>query len=466
MELAFLGAAGTVTGSRFLIQTSSRRVLVDCGLFQGLKELRRRNWHPLPTAAHEIDAVVLTHAHLDHSGYLPVLVARGFAGRVFCSSATKSLAELLLPDSAYLQEEDAAYANRKGFSKHRPALPLYTRADAEEALARFSPIAWGIPHNLGGGLTVEIHPAGHILGAAIVLISDSERTIAFSGDLGRPLDPVMVPPARVRSADYLVVESTYGDRAHSASPKRALAETITRTIERKGRVLIPAFAVGRTQTLLYLLHELRKEGEIPPVPIYLNSPMASDATEVFCAYASEHRLSPETCRAICEHVRFVRDVEGSRALDSMRDPMIIISASGMLTGGRVLHHLKSLGPDPRNTILLAGYQAEGTRGDALVRGERMLRIHGEEHLIRAEVVSLGGLSAHADAGEIVDWLRGFEAPPRRTFITHGSEAASSALAGRIERDLGWPVTIPKHLESFKLAPGRTRHAPSLRREPR
>lgn len=452
-----MGAAGTVTGSRYLVRTESRRLLVDCGLFQGLKDLRRRNWNPLPVPAHEIDAVVLTHAHLDHSGYLPVLVAKGFEGRVFCSSPTKSLCELLLPDSAYLQEEDAAYANKKGYSKHSPALPLYTRADAEEAISRLTPIGWGASHYLGGGLTVELHPAGHILGAAIALVSDGKQTIAFSGDLGRPVDPVMVPPARVRRADFVVVESTYGDREHEPDPSGALAEAISKTIARGGRVLIPAFAVGRAQTLLYLLYKLRQEGAIPRVPVYLNSPMAADATELFCAYSSEHRLAPDQCRAICEGVHFVRDVAESRALDAKREPMIIVSASGMLTGGRVLHHLKTLGPDPKNTILLVGYQAEGTRGATLSRGERIVRVHGEDHVIRAEVVTLHGLSAHAGASEILDWLRGFETPPTRTFITHGAPEASRALASRIEKELGWSCAIPEHLETVNLTQARKRH---------
>lgn len=450
MELAFLGAARTVTGARFLVQTESRRILVDCGLFQGQKELRRRNWNPLPVAPRDIDAVVLTHAHLDHSGYLPLLVAKGFEGRVFCSAATQSLCEILLPDSAYLQEEDAAYANKKGFSKHRPALPLYTRADAEKALERFTPIPWGKPHYLGGGLSATIHPAGHILGASIVVLSDGATTIAFSGDLGRPNDFVMVPPTRIPRADYVVIESTYGDKEHDPAPKEAFVAAITRTLSRGGTVLIPAFAVGRAQTLLYVLHELRKQGVIDDVPIYLNSPMAADATEVFCAYASEHRLDARTCRAICEGVHFVRDVAESRALDSTPGPKIIVSASGMLTGGRVLHHVKSLGPDPRNTILLVGYQAEGTRGAALARGERVLRIHGEDHFVRAEVVVLDGLSAHADSSELVDWLRGFEERPKRVFVTHGAPEASQALATRIEKELGWSCYIPEHLETVKL----------------
>ena len=450
MELAFLGAAGTVTGARFLVQTESRRVLVDCGLFQGHKELRRRNWNPLPVAPRDIDAVVLTHAHIDHSGYLPVLVAKGFEGRVFCSSATHSLCEILLPDSAYLQEEDAAYANKKGYSKHRPALPLYTRADAEEALTRFTPIPWGKPHYLGGGLSATLYPAGHILGASIVLLSDGATTIAFSGDLGRPNDLVMVPPTRISRADYVVIESTYGNKEHDPAPKEAFIDAITRTLSRGGTVLIPAFAVGRTQTLLYVLYELRRHGLIENVPVFVNSPMAADATEIFCAYSSEHRLDANTCRAICAGVRFVRDVSESRALDAMPGPKIIISASGMLTGGRVLHHVKSLGPDPRNTIILVGYQAEGTRGAALVRGERVLRIHGEDHFVRAEVLALDGLSAHADSSELVDWLRGFEVPPRRVFVTHGSPKASQALATRIEKELGWSCAIPEHLETVRL----------------
>lgn len=454
MELAFWGAAGTVTGSRFLVRTRSRRILVDCGLFQGQRELRRQNWAPLPLPASTIDAVVLTHAHLDHSGYLPLLVSQGFRGPIYSSSATKSLCELLLPDSAHIQEEDAAYANRKGFSRHRPALPLYTSADAEKALEQMTPIPWGAAHDLGGGLRVEIHPAGHLLGAAIVIITDGKRRVVFSGDLGRPHDPAMVPPTRIHRADYLVIESTYGDSEHEPDPESRLADAISTTIAKKGTVLIPAFAVGRAQTLLYLIHKLKREGRVPDIPVYLNSPMAVDATEIFCAYTSEHRLDPSTCRALCEGVHFVRDVEESRALDARREPKIIIAASGMLTGGRVLHHIKSLGADPRNSILLVGYQAEGTRGEALVRGEEFLRIHGADHLIRANVTILNGLSAHADANEMLGWLRGFDEAPKRTFITHGAPHASAALAGRIEKELGWSCTVPKQLESFHLDTGR------------
>ncbi len=461
MNLTFLGAAGTVTGSKYLLTSGTRKLLIDCGLFQGVKELRQRNWLPLSVHASEIDAVVLTHAHLDHSGYLPLLVRNGFAGCVFSSAATRALSALLLADSGHLQEEDAAYANKRRFSKHQPAKPLYGVADAHAALGRFTPIEWEKPHYLGGGFHVRLYPAGHILGAALVHVTDGDTSILFSGDLGRPNDPITVAPAHAPRADYLVVESTYGNRVHqSAEPEKEIAEVVRRTAARGGVVVVPAFAVGRAQTLLFYIQRLKRDHQIPDVPVFLNSPMAADVTDIFCEYRPEHRLDPATCQATCNAATFVRDVEESRALNARRGPMIIISASGMLTGGRVLHHLKAFAPDPRNTILLVGYQGEGTRGAALVQGAKSLRIHGEDVRVAAEVVQLSNLSAHADAPEIVDWLRGFDGAPKTTFITHGEPAASQALQERIERELGWKCKRPELGESVNLDAAASRSAGS------
>lgn len=460
MDITFLGATGTVTGSKYLVSTGSRRVLVDCGLFQGPSELRRRNWQPLPVRPDSIDAVVLTHAHLDHSGYLPVLVRQGYRGRVFSTSATRDLCELLLPDSGRLQEEDAEHANRHGYSKHRPAQPLYSEEDARAALGLFTAVDWEQPHYLGGGLTMRFRPAGHILGAATLEIDDGRRSVLFSGDLGRPDDPICVAPARVRRADYVVVESTYGDRVHPREAvQEQLREIIQRTALRGGVVIVPAFAVGRAQAFLHFVAQLKAARAIPDIPVFVNSPMATNATAIYCRYREEHRLDDATCHATCSAATYVRDPSESRALNERRGPMIIISASGMLTGGRVLHHIKAFGPNARNTILLAGYQGAGTRGAALAGGERVLRIHGASVVVRAEVAQMQGLSAHADASQIIEWLRGFDAPPRTTFVTHGEPAASANLAGRVTRELGWRCDVPEYLARVELTGAELRHEP-------
>jgi metallo-beta-lactamase family protein len=452
MQLNFWGAAGTVTGSKYLVTTGSRRVLVDCGLFQGLKELRLRNRTPFPVEPASIDAVVLTHAHLDHTGYLPLLVRNGFRGPVYCTEATRHLSEILLPDSGHLQEEEAAFANREGYSRHRPALPLYTRDDAVQSLERFAPIPYEEEVELGGGVSVRLHPAGHILGAATVRLRAEGTSVLFSGDLGRPNDPILRPPAPAESADYLVVESTYGDRRHAAvDPAESLAEVVTRTAARGGSVVIPAFAVGRTQTLLYLVRHLKEEGRIPDLPVFLDSPMAGAATRVFREHgAAESLLDQAEVDAVCDAAKVVETVQESKRIDRGAFPRIIISASGMATGGRVLHHLKVFAPDPRNTILFTGYQALGTRGGDMVRGAEEVKIHGAYVPVRAEVASLDNVSGHADYAEILEWLRTVPAAPRRTFITHGEPAAADALRRRIEEELSWSCRIPEHGEQAEL----------------
>lgn len=449
--LSFLGGAGTVTGSKFLLETGGRRVLIDCGLFQGLKDLRLRNWTPFPVPPNSIDTVLLTHAHIDHSGYLPALVRDGFAGRIYSSHASMELCEILLRDSGFLQEKDAEYANRHGFSKHKPALPLYTLRDAEAALPHFSPVPFHQPHQVDGGPTIQLRHAGHILGASTIECDWNGTKIVFSGDLGRFDDAVMLDPEPVPSADYLVVESTYGNRRHDQrSPQDALAEVINRTTARGGTVIIPAFAVGRVQSLLYHLERLSAAGRIANVPIFLDSPMAINASEMLCTHLDDHRLSAGACIKACDIAHYVREVEESKALTNNPMPKVIISASGMATGGRVLHHLKRYGPDRRNTILFAGFQAAGTRGAAMMAGADSIKIHGEYVPVRAEVANLSMLSAHADADEILRWLGGFKAPPRMTFISHGEPEASEALRQRIEGELGWPCKIPGHLEQAVL----------------
>lgn len=452
MQLKFLGAAGTVTGSRYLLETGRKKVLVDCGLFQGYKPLRLRNWSPFPVAPGEIDVVVLTHAHLDHSGYLPLLVRNGFRGRIFCTHATRHLCRILLRDSGHLQEKEAEYANRHGFSRHRPALPLYTQQDAERSLAHLTDVNFGSAHEIAAGVTAEFRHAGHILGAATVEIQADGLRFVFSGDLGRPDSPTMLPPERVSAADYLIVESTYGNRQHAdTDAETALEQVITRTTKRGGTVLIPAFAVGRAQDLLYLIGKLKASRRVDPrLPVFLDSPMATEASRIFHEHREDHRLSEEECDRTYAAASYVRDAKESQALNTNGAPKVIISASGMATGGRVLHHLKNLGPDRRNTLLFAGFQAGGTRGALITGGAETVKIHGEEVPIRAEVWNLEMLSAHADAGEILSWLRGFERAPTMTFITHGEPPAADALRRRIQAELRWPCAIPDQFEAVML----------------
>jgi metallo-beta-lactamase family protein len=451
LQLTFLGGVCTVTGSKYLLEAEGKRFFVDCGLFQGFKQLRLRNWAHLPVDPKSVDAVILTHAHLDHSGYLPLLMKNGFRGPVYCTPGTHDLCAILLPDSGHLQEKDAEFANRHGFSKHHPALPLYTLADAEASLRHFKSVDFNEDKSLSPRLHFRFVPAGHILGAAIVELSCGDTKVVFSGDLGRPHSAIVIDPTRVHETDYLLVESTYGNRKHEArDPEDMLEEIIKRTAGRGGTLLIPSFAVGRSQLLMYHLHRLKQAKRIPDLPVFLDSPMAIEASELFVKHADEEKLSASQARAVCSVARFVTSVEESKALDHNRTPKIIISASGMATGGRVLHHLKVFAPDPRNTILFAGFQAGGTRGDAMTRGTEAVKIHGSYVPIRAEVDNLHMLSAHADADEIMAWLRNFEKPPKRTFITHGEPAAADALRHRIAEELGWACTVPEYRDTAEL----------------
>ncbi len=443
LSLTCLGGAGTVTGSKHLLTHGDTRILVDCGLFQGLKNLRELNWQRLPVEPRDIDTVVLTHAHLDHCGYLPRLLLDGFAGRILATAATRDVAELILLDSAWLQEKDAEYANRTGTTKHKPALPLYRVADAERTLMRFSNVELHRPTRLPGDATLLLRRAGHILGATSAQIDIGGRRIVFSGDLGRYGDRVMHDPESVPEADYVVIESTYGNRRHDpADAVDALGEVIERTVQRAGTVVIPAFAVGRAQTLIHDLWLLREAGRLRNVPVYLDSPMAASATVLLHKHAGEHRLSRADCEAACGAVTYVRDVEESMALSANRWPKVIISASGMATGGRVLHHIAAFARDHRNTLLFAGYQAAGTRGRKLLDGERETRIHGHWVPVHAEVAELPMLSAHADSDELMRWLSGFRRAPRHVFIVHGEDDASEALRTRIQRELGWEASVP------------------------
>jgi metallo-beta-lactamase family protein len=452
--LRFLGATGTVTGSKFLLEVGKRRLLVDCGLFQGYKQLRQRNWRALPLDVATLDRVLLTHAHIDHSGYLPRLAAQGFEGPVHCTRATHALCRHLLPDSGFIHEKDAEFANRHGFSKHRPARPLYTRADAEHCLEQFSDVDFGRALDFGDGLEATWRRAGHILGAASIVVAAGGRRLLFSGDLGHGTNPIVRPPEPMPDVDVLVVESTYGNRRRDpCDPEDEIADIVARTAARGGTVIVPAFAVGRTQLLLYYLERLQRSGRIPPLPIYLDSPLAINATRVFEDHPDDHRLTREQAEAVCSLPRFVRDPEESKGLDHDPRPKIVIAGSGMATGGRVLHHLKFYAPHQRHTILFAGYQAPGTRGQALVDGAGQVKIHGSYWPVRAEVCNLDMLSAHADADEIMAWLKTAPKPPAQVYVVHGEPDAADALRLRIAEELGWPVQVPEYNQAYPLTNG-------------
>ncbi|MFN5447435.1 MAG: MBL fold metallo-hydrolase, partial [bacterium] len=396
MKLSFLGAAGCVTGSKYLVEHEGTKVLVDCGLFQGYKNLRLLNWDPLPFNAAKLNAVVLSHAHLDHSGALPLLMRHGFRGPIYATPATTELCGLLLPDSGHLQEDDARFANRHKTSRHSPALPLYTEEDARAVLRLFKPLK--VDHTISvGSLKIKFRSSGHILGASSIELSTENGSIFFSGDVGRPDDLIIKAPVPIQHADYLVIESTYGDRLHDPNDNGGtLADVITRTAARGGMVLVPSFAVGRAQNLLYEIHLLKQAGQIPDLPVFLDSPMAIDSLHIYTKYRNEHRLSIEQCKGMSVVSKICRTVDESRALDQLRYPAIIISASGMATGGRILHHLRAMASDHRNSVVFAGYQAAGTRGAKMLAGDRTVRIFGEDIPINADVVSLPSMSAHAD----------------------------------------------------------------------
>ena len=452
LTLRSLGAANTVTGSKHLLEADGKRILLDCGLFQGVKNLRELNWTQLPVDAATIDAVIVSHAHLDHSGYLPRLVRDGFRGPIVSTEATASVADIILRDSAFLQERDAAFLNKRKATKHSPALPLYDSEDARRALDLFTTRPFGQEFGLpGGGPVVMFRRAGHILGAATIDMVWYGLRIVYTGDLGRYDDPLMLDPEPVLAADYLLMESTYGDRVHErADPAQALAEVISATVDRGGTVVIPAFAVGRAQTLLYYLWQLRSNGRLPDIPVYLDSPMAINASNLLRTHQRDHRLPPEVYESMCAMATYTREAEESKRISASREPKIVISASGMATGGRILHHLKAFAPDRRNTIMLTGYQVPGTRGRSIAAGERYVRIHGEWIPINAHVANLQMLSAHADADELVRWASGFATPPRRVFVVHGEPQAADTLRRRLDHEFDWQATVPRPNQLFSL----------------
>jgi metallo-beta-lactamase family protein len=482
-SLTFLGAAQTVTGSKYLLDTGRAQILIDAGLFQGLRELRERNWHDLPVKPADLDAIVLTHAHLDHCGYLPRLASQGFSGRIFCTAGTKDLCRIVLPDSGRIQEEDAEQANRHGYTRHRPALPLYTENDAFKAVSLLQPVGYERAMPVAEGIEVDFINAGHLLGSAYARVRMGGRTILFGGDLGRYDRPVLPDPAPVDETDYLLVESTYGDRVHVPDDSGAqLAGAINAAVERGGRVIIPAFAIGRVEELIYWVKRLEDEKRIPVLPVFVDSPMATDALARYTERLNEldADLQPElrddkaphdesaheprarrrarsqeerrVCAFCTQRFRTIASSQESKELTASKMPAIIISSSGMATGGRVLHHLKATLPDPRNTVLLVGHQAAGTRGRRLRDGERAVKIHGQMVAVNARVEQIESMSAHADATEIQRWLSGFTRAPASTFIVHGELPAMEALATSVRQKLGWNVVIPAHGQAVRLEP--------------
>jgi metallo-beta-lactamase family protein len=458
-SITFLGAARTVTGSKYLLEVNDSRILVDCGLFQGLKELRLRNWEPLPVPADSIHAVVLTHAHIDHSGYLPRLFAEGFRGRVFCTPGTSDLCKIVLPDAGRLAEEDAREANRHGYTKHNPALPLFTEADAYRVLPNLQPVGFDRPVPVTGDITVRFVNSGHLLGSAFAILSlrvDGGREVVFSGDVGRYSRPVVPDPLPLESADTLVLESTYGNREHEPDEDGAkLAEIVNSTIARGGKLVIPAFAIGRVEEVIYWLKRLEEAGRIPSVPVFLDSPMALEALKYYQQRANE--LDPdmqgrrgEVSAFVTRRFQVIATPQQSADLVGSRIPSIVVSSSGMATGGRVLSHMKAALPNARNTILFSGFQAEGTRGRKLLEGAREIKIHGELVPVNAHVAQLHSMSAHADAGELLRWLGGFKRAPKMTYIVHGEPEAAEALAARVTGTLGWPAHVADYLEAVEL----------------
>ena len=451
MNITFLGATGTVTGSKYLLTIGDKKILIDCGLFQGERTLRERNWAKLPVDPTHIDAVILTHAHLDHSGYLPLLVKNGFTGPIYATQSTKQLCGILLPDSGHIQEEDAYFANKHKLSRHNPALPLYTMDDAIRVMPQFKTIAYDEAFQPTPNCTVTFSRSAHILGSAFVRIQAEGKTIVFSGDLGRMHDPIMGQPTWIDSSDYLVIESTYGDRLHDPeSPENQLAEIINTTSARGGTVVIPAFAVGRTQSILYYISQLKEKNRIPDLPIFLDSPMAESVTDIYARYLQEHCLDKEICIRLSGIAKNISTPEESQKLDSLRYPAVIISASGMATGGRVVHHIKAFAPGENNTILFAGYQAKETLGERIISGAKEVKIYGQIVPMRAEIKVLSNLSAHADAAEILEWLSHFKTVPQQTFITHGEPEPAQALKQKIEAQLHWNCLVPEYQQKVEL----------------
>lgn len=456
--LRFLGACGTVTGSKFLLEAGSRRVLFDCGVFQGSSALKEKNWSAPSFDPSSVEAIVLTHAHIDHTGYFPRLAKSGFSGPVYATPPTLGLLEYLWPDAANLHEEDARYANQKGYSRHRPALPFFDSEDARKALELVKPVPFHERIELASGLSFTFRRVGHILGAAFIAVEADGKRLVFSGDVGQRNVPILKDPETPDAADYLLLESTYGNRLHPAgSPREELGRAVARTIARRGVVLIPAFAVGRAQDVLYHLRSLQREGKLDSdLPIYVDSPMAVSAVDLYCGALSEHDLEMTELRdrGLCPiegpTVQLVRDRVESKALNDRKGPMVIVSASGMLSGGRIMHHLKRRLPDPETTLLFVGFQAAGTLGRRILEGAHEVRVHGQDVPVRAEILEIPALSAHADQRGLIEWAGAMPAPPRRVYLVHGEPAAREALAAALRAKPGWDVVLPEEGQADEL----------------
>ncbi len=461
--MKFLGGAGTVTGSRFLLEIGPKKILVDCGLFQGLKELRLRNWDKFPVDPKTLDMVLLTHAHIDHSGYLPKLVKEGFSGPIFCTAPTAELVKILLLDAGKLQEEEAGYALKKGYSKHEKPMALFTIEDAEKVFALLRPIGFEENIELCNGVGLIAYNAGHILGAAIFKVKvkgkSQEKKIVFSGDLGRYQDPILNPPTHIPFADVLFLECTYGDRTNEGKAiQTQLAKAIKETYMKGGVTVIPSFAVGRTQLILFYLHRLQRQGAIPEIPIYVDSPMAIDVTKLYKRFGTYHHLGSSLEEEganpfLHKNLHYYQNQEASMSLNQVKGDAIIISASGMATGGRILHHLYNRLPNENDSVVFVGHQAEGTRGRKLLDGEELCRIYGIDIKVKASIYFIDGLSAHADQSELLDWCGGFISKPKHVFMVHGEEKACRTLAGKLQKKLGWQCATPNYLESFELFNG-------------
>ncbi len=446
MKITFLGATREVTGSRYFIETDDIKLLVDCGLFQGKRELTRRNWDPFPIDPSSIDAIVLTHAHIDHTGYIPVLTQQGFHGAIYCSKPTYELCKILLVDSAHLQEDFAAQKSKY----HRVFPPLYTVGDVEKSLKLFNIVEYDTPLSLGN-LTITFIRAGHILGSSFIIISDGKRTLTFSGDLGRPEQFILKAPPPLEQTDFLVLDSTYGDRLHaSEDPIHVLKKVVNKTVAKGGKLIIPAFAVGRTQTLLYCLYQLKKEKAIPNIPIFLDSPMGIDVTNLLCEFENEHQISPDICKEMFRVATYTPTAEESKKINRIQGPAIIIAGSGMVNGGRVLFHLQRLISDAKNTLLFVGFQGSDTYGRKIVEGVRTITLDGKRYNVRARIETMRVFSGHADYNEILQWLSYFKNTPKMVFLTHGDYEAAQSLQKKIEEKFGWHVIIPKYLDSFAL----------------
>lgn len=451
MKITFLGAVEEVTGSRFLVEHNNVKILVDCGLFQGSRENALRNLEPFPVDPSSIDAVILTHAHIDHAGYIPALVKNGFRGKIYCSKPTYMLCAILLIDSATLQEAEVKNSNQRGGPDHPPAVALYTVQDAENSLKFFQDVDYDTVIDIGKSLQVTLIRSGHILGSAFVIVSDGQKKLTFSGDLGRPNQFILKSPPPLGQTDFLVVESTYGDRRHEKSdPIKIISEVVNATVAKGGILIIPCFAVGRTETILYCLYQLKQKKIIPDIPIFLDSPMAIRVLDLLCDFKEEYILSTTVCEDMLQIATYIRTPEESKKIDRGVPPAIIIAGSGMADGGRVLFHFQHFISDAKNTVLFVGFQAEGTEGNALVNGAQTMRIHNEPYTVRAEIKEIENLSAHADYDEILMWLSHFENKPKKIFLTHGEKHAAQALKYKIKERFGWSVVIPKYLESFDL----------------